>query len=55
MVTPVDSPDSIVNHQAQASPSHWQPVLSIELHTPASPVVIPVIREHATAALPWDC
>ena len=43
-VTPVDSPGWIVNSQAQASPSHRQPVLSIELHTPASPVVIPMIR-----------
>jgi serine/threonine-protein kinase RsbW len=43
-VTPVDSPGSIVNSQAQASPPNRQPVWSIELHTPASTVVIPVIR-----------
>ena len=33
-----------MNSQAQASPCHRQPVWSIELHTPASTVVIPVIR-----------
>jgi serine/threonine-protein kinase RsbW len=44
VVTPVDSPGAIVNSQAQASPSHRQPVWSIELHTPARTVVIPVIR-----------
>ena len=44
MVTPVDSPGWVVNSQAQASPSHRQPVWSIELHTTANPVVIPVIR-----------
>jgi hypothetical protein len=44
VVTHVNSPGWIVNSQAQASPSHRQPVLSIELHTPVSPVMIPVIR-----------
>lgn len=43
-VTPMDSRGWIVNIQAQASPPHRQPVLSIELDTPASLVVIPMIR-----------
>jgi hypothetical protein len=44
VVTPVDSRGSIIGGPAQASPPDGQPVLSIELHTPASTVVIPVIR-----------
>jgi serine/threonine-protein kinase RsbW len=44
VVTPVDSGGSIVGGPPQASPPDGQPVLSIELHTPASTVVIPVIR-----------
>jgi hypothetical protein len=44
VVTPVDSRGWIVNSQAQASPSPRQPVWSIELHTTASTVVIPMIR-----------
>jgi serine/threonine-protein kinase RsbW len=43
-VTPVDSRDSIVGGPAQANPRQGQPVMSIELHTPASIVVIPVFR-----------
>ncbi len=44
MVMPVDSGGSIVGGPAQVTSSQGQPVLSIELHTPASTVVIPVIR-----------
>jgi serine/threonine-protein kinase RsbW len=40
----VDNRGSIVGGPAQASPTDGQSVLSIELQTPASPVVIPVIR-----------
>ncbi|MCA1837146.1 MAG: anti-sigma factor, partial [Actinobacteria bacterium] len=40
----MNSGGSIVGGPAQASPPDGQPVLSIELHTPASTVVIPVIR-----------
>jgi serine/threonine-protein kinase RsbW len=43
-VTHVDSHGSIVDSPAQASPSQRQPALTIELHTPASTVMIPVIR-----------
>jgi serine/threonine-protein kinase RsbW len=43
-VTPVDSRGSIVGGRAHGSPTDGQSVLSIELQTTASPVVIPVIR-----------
>jgi hypothetical protein len=44
VVTQVDSRGWIVNGPAQASALQRQPKLSIMLHTPASTVVIPVIR-----------
>ena len=43
-MTHVASSGSIIGGPAQASPTHGQLVLSIELHTTASTVVIPVIR-----------
>jgi serine/threonine-protein kinase RsbW len=40
----VDSHGSMIESPAQASPSQGQPALTIELRTPASTVMIPVIR-----------
>jgi len=40
----VDSHGSMIDSPAQASPTPGQPALAIELQTPASTVMIPVIR-----------